>query len=324
MSDGGKKQTGPSTALPPSLRFSGLRRTSRAGPRLPPWIRIRYSGRGAQEQVNQLLDTHGLHTVCQGAQCPNQHECFSRGVATFMILGDVCTRDCRFCAVKTGKPQTVDSDEPRRVAEAAARLKLRHVVVTSVTRDDLSDGGAGHFAATIQAIRELLPSATIEVLTPDFKGNKKDIETVLESLPDVFNQNLETVRRLQKAIRPAADYERSLAVLGYVAKAEGRRLKAEDGRQNPKVAVKSGLMVGLGETDEEIYEAMADLRTAGVELLTIGQYLAPSESHAPVVRYVTPAQFEEYARRGTAMGFRNVASGPMVRSSYMAEAQFHD
>ena len=314
------KQTGPSTALHPPPHFSGLRRTSRAGPRLPPWIRIRYSGRGAQEQVNQLLDSHALHTVCQGAQCPNQHECFSRGVATFMILGDECTRDCRFCAVKTGKPPAVDPDEPRRVAEAAARLKLRHVVVTSVTRDDLPDGGAGHFAATIRAIREIQPSATIEVLTPDFRGNEKDIETVLEALPDVFNHNLETVRRLQKAIRPAADYERSLAVLRYASQFDSRHEPRATGLH---VAVKSGLMVGLGETDEEIYEAMADLRAAGVELLTIGQYLAPSGSHAPVERYVTPAQFEEYARRGTALGFRNVASGPMVRSSYMAEAQFH-
>lgn len=285
-----------------------------AGPRLPPWIRIRFSGRGSQEKVNQLLDHHALHTVCQGAHCPNQHECFSRGVATFMILGDVCTRDCRFCAVKTGKPQVLDPDEPRRVAEAAARLTLRHVVVTSVTRDDLGDGGSAHFAATIRAIRAVLPTATIEVLTPDFQGNEKDIETVLEAAPDVFNHNLETVRRLQRIIRSSAHYERSLAVLAYVAKRSA----------GPGIAVKSGLMVGLGETDEEIDEAMADLRGAGVELLTIGQYLAPSASHAPVERYVTPAQFGEYARRGTAMGFRNVASGPMVRSSYMAEAQFHD
>jgi len=284
-------------------------------PRLPPWIRIRYGGRGTQETVNRLLKDNALHTVCQGAQCPNQHECFSRGVATFMILGDVCTRDCRFCAVKTGAPPPVDADEPRRVADAAARLKLRHVVVTSVTRDDLPDGGAAHFAATIRALREQVPGATVEVLTPDFKGVEKDVDTVLAALPDVFNHNLETVRHLQKTIRPAADYDRSLSVLHYAS-------SSTSGVLSPGTAVKSGLMVGLGETDEEIYEAMADLRRVGVELLTIGQYLAPSTGHAPVQRFVTPAQFEEYARRGTEMGFRNVASGPMVRSSYMAEMQF--
>ena len=281
------------------------------GPRLPPWIRIRYSGAGTQDAVNQLLKASDLHTVCQGARCPNQHECFSRGVATFMILGDTCTRDCRFCAVQSGRPPVVDPDEPRRLAEAVARLKLRHVVVTSVTRDDLADGGAQHFAATIQAIRSQLPEATVEVLTPDFKGVERDIDVVLEAGPDVFNHNLETVRSLQKTIRPAASYECSLAVLAYAAQRGGR------------TDVKSGLMVGLGETDEEVYEAMGDLRRAGVALLTIGQYLAPSTAHAPVKRYVTPAQFEDYARHGQALGFRNVASAPMVRSSYMAEHQFH-
>jgi lipoic acid synthetase len=285
-------------------------------PRLPPWIRIRYGGRGIQERVNQLLADSDLHTVCQGAQCPNQHECFSRGVATFMILGDVCTRDCRFCAVTSGKPPPVDPDEPRRVAGAAAKLKLHHVVVTSVTRDDLPDGGAAHFAATIQALRQALPTATIEVLTPDFKGVEKDMDVVLAAAPDVFNHNLETVRRLQKRIRPAADYERSLGVLAYAAKSAIINRKFQ-------IRTKSGLMVGLGETDDEIIEAMGDLRAAGVELLTIGQYLAPSGNHAPVERYVPPAQFEEYARRGAVMGFRNVASGPLVRSSYMAERQFY-
>jgi lipoic acid synthetase len=290
--------------------------------RLPPWIRIRYGGRGTQDAVNRLLEDHELHTVCQGAQCPNQHECFSRGVATFMILGDICTRDCRFCAVKTGVLSPVDSDEPRRVADAAARLKLRHVVVTSVTRDDLPDGGAAHFSATIGALREALPEATVEVLTPDFKGVEKDIARVLAAGPDVFNHNLETVRRLQKTIRPAADYDRSLAVLGFAARSGALSPESGIRSQNLKPLVKSGLMVGLGETDEEIDEAMMDLRRVGVELLTIGQYLSPSTGHAPVQRFVPPAQFEVYARRGTEMGFRNVASGPMVRSSYMAENQF--
>ena len=280
-------------------------------PRLPPWIRIRYSGRGNQETVAQLLKAGDLHTVCQGAHCPNQHECFSRGVATFMILGDTCTRDCRFCAVTSGRPSAVDPDEPRRLAEAVARLKLHHVVVTSVTRDDLPDGGARHFAATITAIRVSLPGVTVEVLTPDFKGVERDLDIVLEAVPDVFNHNLETVWSLQRTIRPAASYESSLAVLAYVARGVGSR-----------TMVKSGLMVGLGESDVEVYETMADLRRAGVALLTIGQYLAPSAAHAPVKRYVTPAQFEEYARRGREIGFRNVASGPLVRSSYMAEHQF--
>lgn len=281
------------------------------GPRLPPWIRSRLSGRGAQETVNRLLKEGNLHTVCQGAQCPNQHECFSRGVATFMILGDTCTRNCRFCAVHTGQPGVVDQDEPRRLAEAVARLQLRHIVVTSVTRDDLPDGGAGHFAAVIRTLRERLPDLAVEVLTPDFKGVEGDIDVVLEAGPDVFNHNLETVKALQKAIRPAASYERSLAVLAYATR-----------RARGRTVVKSGLMVGLGETDAEVYEAMADLRQAGVELLTIGQYLAPSSAHARVERYVTPEQFGEYARRGKDMGFRNVASGPMVRSSYLAEQQY--
>lgn len=281
------------------------------GRRLPPWIRSRFSGRGAQEMVNRLLKEGNLHTVCQGAQCPNQHECFSRGVATFMILGDTCTRNCRFCAVHTGQPGAVDQDEPRRLAEAVARLQLRHIVVTSVTRDDLPDGGAGHFAAVIRTLRERLPDLAVEVLTPDFKGVERDIDGVLEAGPDVFNHNLETVKTLQKAIRPAASYERSLAVLAYATR-----------RARGRTVVKSGLMVGLGETEVEVYEAMADLRQAGVELLTIGQYLAPSAAHAPVKRYVTPEEFGEYARRGKDMGFRNVASGPMVRSSYRAEQQY--
>jgi len=297
------------------------------GSRLPPWIRTRYFGSGSQDVVNELLADQSLHTVCQGAHCPNQHECFSRGVATFMILGDVCTRNCRFCAVTTGEPGVVDSDEPRRVAEAAARLKLRHAVITSVTRDDLPDGGAGHFAATIRRLHEQISGVTVEALTPDFKGVHGDIDTVLTAGPDVFNHNLETVRRLQKDIRPAADYDRSLAVLAYVAEEAGRVNDHGMGdlKQNgPRhTLVKSGLMVGLGETDAEIMEAMSDLRAAGVDLLTIGQYLAPSGGHASVHRYVPPAQFDDYARRGLAMGFKNVASGPLVRSSYRADAQYH-
>ena len=272
--------------------------------------------------MHDLLKSQSLHTVCQGAHCPNQHECFSRGIATFMILGDVCTRDCRFCAVTPGSPAPVDPDEPRRVAEAAVQLKLRHVVVTSVTRDDLPDGGATHFAAVIQALHQSLPGATVEVLTPDFKGVERDLDTVIDAGPDVFNHNLETVRRLQATIRPAAGYDRSLAVLAYVAARMARNGASGHGGETKRLLVKSGLMVGLGETDGEIVEAMADLRKAGVELLTIGQYLAPSATHAPVMRFVPPEQFQEFEQAGREMGFLNVAAGPMVRSSYMAESQF--
>lgn len=298
--------------------------TRAAGLRHPPWIRIRYAGGGTQAAVNELLRAQDLNTVCQGAHCPNQHECFSRGVATFMILGRCCTRDCRFCAVDSGRPQAVDADEPRRVAEASRSLGLRHVVVTSVTRDDLPDGGASQFAAVIRCLRELLPEGSVEVLTPDFKGEARDISLVLEAGPDVFNHNLETVRRLQVEIRPAASYACSLAVLAYAARWRERHAASRDALVGRRpLLIKSGLMVGLGETDDEVVEAMHDLRQAGVELLTIGQYLAPSSQHAPVVRYVTPARFEEFAEVGRKMGFSHVAAGPMVRSSYMAEHQFY-
>ncbi len=280
--------------------------------RLPPWIRVRIGAHGSTAEVSRLLSQTALHTVCQGAQCPNQHECFSRGTATFMILGDVCTRDCRFCAVTTGHPSLPDPGEPDRVAEAAGRLGLRHVVVTSVTRDDLSDGGAGLFAATIGALRRRLPAAKVEVLVPDFLGRGVDLTTVLAAGPDVFNHNLETVRRLQRTIRPAAEYERSLDVLRFAA------------AWTPRLTVKSGLMVGLGETDDELFEAMNDLRNAGCDLLTIGQYLAPSRRHAPVQRYVTPETFTAYAREATRLGFHGVASGPMVRSSYHADRLYAD
>jgi lipoic acid synthetase len=259
--------------------------------------------------VQRILDSGHLNTVCDGAQCPNRAECFSRGTATFMILGDTCTRACRFCAVQKGTPVAPEADEPGRVAEAAARLKLKHAVVTSVTRDDLPDGGAGLFAATIRELRARLPEASVEVLIPDFKGDRILLETVLAAGPDVLNHNLETVRRLQAAIRPQADYERSLGVLRNAAAWRGER----------PARVKSGLMTGLGETDLEIEEAMGDLRAAGVEFLTLGQYLAPSAGHAPVERYVEPGQFEIWGRRALEMGFAGVASGPLVRSSYRAE-----
>ncbi len=277
--------------------------------RLPPWIRVRLSQSGELAEVTRILESGRLNTVCQSAQCPNRHECYGRGTATFMILGDTCTRACRFCAVNHGAPKELDGGEAERVASAAAKLKLQHVVVTSVTRDDLPDGGAAVFAGVIRALREKLPRASVEVLIPDFKGETGPLETVLEAGPDVLNHNLETVRRLQASIRPQADYDRSLGVL--------RRASAWRGSK--AIRVKSGLMVGLGETDAEVEEAMADLRAAGVVFLTIGQYLAPSPAHAPVARFVTPAQFDTYGKQALKLGFAGVASAPLVRSSYRAE-----
>lgn len=258
-------------------------------------------------KVHELVGDLGLHTVCKSAKCPNIHECWGHGTATLMLLGNECTRACRFCAIPAARPKRLDTDEPRRVAEAAKRMKLQHVVLTSVARDDLPDGGASIFAETIRAIRRELPGATIEVLTPDFQGDLASLAIVLDAKPDVFNHNLETVKRLQASIRPQASYGRSLAVL-----------QAAAARAEPP-AVKSGLMVGLGETDEELMEAIRDLYQAGVRLLTIGQYLQPTRAHRPVARYVDPESFARYEAEARAIGFYGVASGPMVRSSYKAE-----
>lgn len=274
--------------------------------RLPPWLRVKV-GKGHQGRATRAVVLGcGLHTVCQEARCPNIGECYGHGTATFLILGRICTRDCRFCAVEHGKPQPLDPDEPRRVAEAVRELGLDFAVVTSVTRDDLPDGGASQFAATIEAIRQISPGTLVEVLIPDFKGDENALRTVLEAGPAVLNHNVETVRRLQKDIRPAADYERSLWVL--------KRSK----EIAPGIPTKSGIIVGLGETDEEIYETMEDLRRVGCEILTIGQYLRPTRRHWPVDRYVPPEQFEVYQQWGEELGFAFVASGPFVRSSYRA------
>lgn len=273
--------------------------------RLPPWIRTRWRTDGRTTVVQDSLQAARLSTVCENARCPNRAECFHNGTATVMILGAHCTRQCRFCAVAAGPPEPVDLDEPRRVAALAARLNLRHVVVTSVTRDDLPDGGAGIFAATIRALKSR-PATTVEVLTPDLQGNQRALTQVLEAGPDVFNHNLETVARLQPIIRPQADYRRSLAVLQTAA------------RWTPALQVKSGLMVGLGETDDELFAALAAVRQAGCDLLTIGQYLAPTPRHYPVARFVPPDTFAQYRRTALALGFRAVAAGPLVRSSYQA------
>lgn len=276
--------------------------------RLPEWLTIRAPRPGQIEDVNNLIQGLKLHTVCESARCPNLSECWSKHTATFMILGDTCTRACGFCAIKTGRGEEVDPLEPRRVALATKHLNLKHVVITSVTRDDLPDGGSAQFAATIRAVRHEIPGAIIEVLTPDFKGVRWCIKTVVGAEPDIYNHNVETVERLQHKVRPQAKYQRSLDVLYFVK------------RTNPKIYTKSGLMVGLGETQEEVIQTLRDLRDAGVDCLTIGQYLRPTMNHLPVVEYVHPRVFAEYKRIGEEMGFLFVASAPFVRSSYNAEA----
>lgn len=274
---------------------------------LPPWLTKRIPRPSVVAEVERMVRAARLHTVCESARCPNLGECWSRKTATFMILGDICTRNCRFCAIKVGRPLPPDPCEPQRVAETAAAMGLRHVVVTSVTRDDLPDQGAGQFVRTIQAIRHVLPGATVEVLTPDFQGRQDLVGTVVQENPEIFNHNLETVRRLTQQVRPQGRYERSLAVLRTA-----RELA-------PNLITKSGMMVGLGETSDEVMEAMADLRSVGVDVLTIGQYLRPTMHHHPVVEYVRPETFDLYAEQARAMGFRYVASSPFTRSSYHAE-----
>ena len=274
--------------------------------RLPPWLSKRLPGPEELDGVRNALERLNLATVCREAHCPNMCECFARGTATFMILGRNCTRNCSFCAVGRGEPDPVDPDEPARVARAAVELGLKHVVITSVTRDDLADGGSTQFAGSIRAVRDLC-GATVEVLTPDFRGSEPDIDRVILARPDVFNHNLETVSRLQPVIRPQASYGRSLAVLEYV------------GSRYPGIAVKSGLMLGMGETEEELYKAMRDLVNAGCRILTLGQYLQPSRHHPPVKRYPEPGEFDAYAEKAREFGFIAVMSGPMVRSSYKAD-----
>ena len=279
----------------------------------PEWIRVRLAGGEEAERFQSIkatLRAHRLHTVCEEASCPNIHECFGKGTATFMILGDVCTRRCPFCDVAHGKPLPPDPAEPEHLARTVAALRLRYVVITSVDRDDLRDGGAAHFAACIRAVREHSPSTRIEVLVPDFRGRlEAALEAFAHDLPDVMNHNLETVPRLYRQARPGADYAHSL------------RLLAEFTARHPEVATKSGLMVGLGETDEEIVQVMRDLRAHGCDMLTIGQYLQPSSGHLPVERYVPPETFAAFEREALALGFRHAACGPLVRSSYWADRQ---
>ena len=274
--------------------------------RKPDWLKVRLAGRENYFHVSGILKEKGLHTICQSARCPNIGACWERRTATFLILGDVCTRNCGFCAVAKGRPLPPDPAEPESLAEAAAALGLRYVVVTSVTRDDLADGGAGHFAAAIKAVKTKSPGTLVEVLIPDFQGDPDALETVLAAGPDVLNHNLEAALPVYPRInRPSENYRRSLRVLGRAAAAGA--------------LTKSGLMVGLGETRAEVLEAMADLRRVGCGMLTVGQYLQPAKDNLPVVEFVPPAQFVDYRREALKLGFRHVASAPMVRSSYHAE-----
>jgi len=279
----------------------------------PEWIRVRLGNGERFHEIKRILREHRLHTVCEEATCPNIGECFGKGTATFMILGDLCTRRCPFCDVAHGRPLPPDAEEPVNLAHTIAALKLRYVVITSVDRDDLRDGGAAHFAECIRAVRALSPQTRIEVLVPDFRGRLAvALDALAESPPDVMNHNLETVPRLYRQARPGADYRNSLQLL----KDFKSRL--------PHLPTKSGLMVGLGETDDEILEVMRDLRAHQVDMLTVGQYLQPSAHHLPVARYVEPAVFDAFARQAQAMGFMHAACGPLVRSSYHADRQAHE
>ncbi len=276
-------------------------------PRLPEWLRLSLPTSSAFTKTRELLNDLRLHTVCESAKCPNHWECWSKGTATFMIAGDRCTRACGFCAVSTAKPLALEADEPQRVAEATKRMGLKHVVITAVARDDLADGGAEHFRQTIEVTRAANPGIVIEVLVPDFLGKDDAIACVLTANPEIYNHNLETVRRLTPSVRHRATYDRSLSVL---AKVKARR---------PDVFTKSGIMLGLGETEAEVLTAMEDLRRSECDILTLGQYLQPTLKHLPVVEFVHPDKFTELGARAEAMGFVHVASGPMVRSSYHAE-----
>ncbi|MEO7297492.1 MAG: lipoyl synthase [Verrucomicrobiota bacterium] len=277
-------------------------------PRLPEWLRLKLPTSNTFAHTRSLLDELKLHTVCESAKCPNHWECWSKGTATFMIAGENCTRACGFCAVKTAKPLALETDEPARVAEATRRMKLKHVVITAVARDDLADGGAEHFRQTIEKVRELNPGIVIEVLVPDFLDKDFAIDAVLTANPHIYNHNLETVRRLTPSVRHRATYERSLSVLAKV--------KAKRGHT---IHTKSGVMLGLGETETELFEAMEDLRRSNCDILTLGQYLQPTLKHLPVAEFVSPAKFAEYKTVAEKMGFIHVASGPMVRSSYHAD-----
>ena len=273
--------------------------------RRPEWLRVKFGSGHTFSDVRRLIDNKQLHTVCESARCPNLGECWSRGTATFMVLGNICTRSCTFCNIKVGKPHPLDTEEPRRVAEAVKKMKLKHAVLTMVARDDLKDGGAGMVAETVRLIKKNVPDCSVEALISDLKGDKNSLDLLLQSAPDILNHNLETVRRLQKALRVQAKYDRSLQVLKWAHEAG--------------LTIKSGIMVGVGETFDEIVELMTDLRQIGCEIMTIGQYLPPTKAHYPLKRYYHPDEFADLKEVGLEMGFRHVEAGPLVRSSYHAE-----
>lgn len=275
--------------------------------RKPDWLRARLPSGPGYMETRRNVDEHKLHTVCQSAQCPNMGECWSRGTATLMILGNICTRACTFCAIQTGRPTELDIGEPARVADSVSRMNLKHVVITSVARDDLADGGASVWAATVRAIRHRCPNTAIEVLPADFKGKAEHLDTLLEAKPDILNHNMETVERLQRPIRKTARYDRSLWVLSH-AKSRG-------------FVTKSGIMLGIGERSEEVEQLLRDLRAIDVNILTIGQYLQPTPKHAPLDRWVTPEEFLHWKTFGLSLGFDVIESGPLVRSSYHADEQ---
>ena len=275
--------------------------------RKPEWLKISIGANERYTETKRIVESHCLHTICSSGRCPNMGECWGKGTATFMIGGDICTRCCKFCNTQTGKPLPLDMDEPTHVAESIALMKLSHAVITSVDRDDLPDLGAAHWACTIREIKRLNPETTIEVLIPDFQGRKKLVSQVIEAQPEIISHNMETVKRITPLVRSAARYETSLEVIRQIA--------------DSGITAKSGIMVGLGETPEEVEELMDDLRRAGCQILTIGQYLQPSHKHYPVAEYVTPAQFASYKETGLTKGFDQVESAPLVRSSYHAEKQ---
>lgn len=280
--------------------------------RKPRWLKVRAPGGESYRALKQMMRSLGLNSVCEEARCPNIGECWDSGTATFLIMGDKCTRNCPYCAIAHGRPEELDEDEPRRVAEMIEQLRLRHVVITSVDRDDLPDGGARIFAWTIEGIRSRLPECSVEVLTPDFRGDPDAIATVIAARPEIFNHNMETVRRLHRPARPGGRYRRSLDVLS-----RGREL-------DPGVLIKTGIMLGLGETGDDVREFMDDALAAGVQILTLGQYLRPTERHMPVDRYVSPEEFAGWKTYGENLGFLHVESGPLVRSSYHAREQVEE
>jgi lipoic acid synthetase len=273
--------------------------------RRPEWLRVKFGSGQTFTDVRQLVNSKKLHTVCESARCPNLGECWSRGTATFMVLGNICTRSCTFCNIKVGKPNYYDPDEPKRIAEAVDKMRIRHAVITMVARDDLKDGGAHIIAATIKEIKKIQTDCSVEALISDLKGKKESLQVILDAGPDILNHNLETVKRLQKALRVQANYDRSLEILKWA--------------QESGAVIKSGIMVGVGETFEEVVEVMTDLREINCKLLTIGQYLPPTKAHYPIARYYHPNEFEDLRELGLEMGFTHVESGPLVRSSYHAE-----